>query len=116
VEDHEDSAAIAARLLRGRGYQVVVAGTIRAALSEAAAQKIDLALCDIGLPDGQGSDLMRELRAKYAMPGIALTGFAMDDDRQASDACFSARLLKPIDFGELCRVVEEVLSRGDLGR
>ena len=102
---------VAARLLRGRGYDVVIAASIKSALTAAEGNEIDLALCDIGLPDGDGCDLMRELRAKYSMRGIAPTGYAMDDDdNRVSEAGFSSRLVKPIDFDALCRVVENVLA------
>lgn len=112
VEDHADTADVAARLLRGRGYDVVVAASIKTALTAAEGNDIDLALCDIGLPDGDGCDLMRELRNRYSMRGIALTGYNMDDDDdRVSQAGFDSRLVKPIDFDALCRVVEHVLSR-----
>jgi CheY-like chemotaxis protein len=111
VEDHADTADVAARLLRGRGYDVVIAASIKSALTAAEGNEIDLALCDIGLPDGDGCDLMRELRAKYSMRGIALTGYNMDDDEnRVEQAGFTSRLVKPIDFEALCRVVENVLA------
>jgi CheY-like chemotaxis protein len=111
VEDHADTADVAARLLRGRGYDVIVAQSIKSALTAAESNEIDLALCDIGLPDGDGCDLMRELRAKYSLRGIALTGYNMDDDAdRVEQAGFSSRLVKPIDFEALCRTVENVLS------
>ena len=67
VEDHEDSAKTLARILNTQGDAVTIAGTLSEARAAAAAQPFDVMICDIGLPDGDGSDLMREFTGKYTV-------------------------------------------------
>ena len=109
VEDHEDTAYVAAKLLRHHGYEVVVAGSIKTALTAAAGRHIDMALCDVGLPDGDGYQLMKELHQIYALPCVAMTGFVMGDEEALDRAGVFRRLAKPVDFGDLRRAVEDAL-------
>jgi CheY-like chemotaxis protein len=122
VEDHPDTANVMARMLRRSGFQVTVATTIAQALAETeVAQKtindsgrshpIRLVISDLGLPDGSGHELMRELAATYGLRGIALSGFGMEDDVQrAADAGFSRHLTKPVDFETLLSNIRELLA------
>lgn len=69
-------------------------------------------ISDLGLPDGSGLDLMRQLRTEHGLRGIALTGYGMEDDvRETGDAGFSDHLTKPVDVqmleGAIRRVVRE---------
>ena len=114
AEDHMDTAAILLRLLRRMGHEVIHANTLRSALelaqSETATTRLDLVMSDLGLPDGSGLDLMRELSTKYQLPGIALSGFGMDSDVQQSiEAGFSHHLIKPIDISVLRTTIAEVM-------
>ena len=62
----------------------------------ASREVFDLLISDIGLPDGNGCDLMAELRDRQGLVGIALTGYGMDEDVDRSQAAgFSAHLSKP---------------------
>ena len=61
VEDHEPTLKVLARLLRKQGHEVHTAGSVRAALALAATQLFDPVISDIGLPDGNGIDLMVQL-------------------------------------------------------
>ncbi|HYX26396.1 MAG TPA: ATP-binding protein, partial [Thermoanaerobaculia bacterium] len=77
VEDHTDTAEALAALLEGLGYRVTVAATVAGALAAAGAAEetadgIDLVISDLGLPDGSGLDLMRELARRHRLSGIAL--------------------------------------------
>jgi CheY-like chemotaxis protein len=57
---------------------------------------------DLGLPDGSGLTLMRELRDRYGLAGIAVSGYGTEEDRrQSADAGFSAHLTKPITVDRL---------------
>ena len=115
MEDHAESARVAARLLAGAGFHVVTTGDVHSARAAASQGQFNLVLCDIGLPDGDGCELMRELQSLYALPGIALTGYSMPaDDARIDAAGFAARLLKPIDFGDLCRAIDQVLATADV--
>ena len=96
VEDHADSANVLAMLLRAEGHAVKIANCVVAATRLAAEQPFDLLLCDLGLPDGSGLDLMRQLKSRYRIKGIALTGSAMDEDVAACrEAGFDAHVSKP---------------------
>jgi CheY-like chemotaxis protein len=111
VEDHEDSAGSLARLLAKWGYSAKVANNIAQARVLASENRFDLMVCDLGLPDGDGCDLMRELFQQYQIKGIALTGYGQPDDvRRATDAGFAAHLLKPVEISRLQMLVEQVAS------
>ena len=109
VEDHQPTLQVLARLLRKQGHQVETASTVEAALEFAGCQRFDLVISDIGLPDGNGVDLMIELTRAYGLRGIALSGYGTDEDlARTRNAGFIAHLVKPIDFNRLNRVLEQV--------
>jgi CheY-like chemotaxis protein len=63
----------------------------------ARANEFDLLVSDIGLPDGAGYQLMEELRQHCPIPGIALTGYGMEQDVSRSQAAgFAVHLTKPV--------------------
>ncbi|HEX9671606.1 MAG TPA: response regulator, partial [Thermoanaerobaculia bacterium] len=118
VEDHPDTAAAMADLLRGIGHRVTTAASVEAALAAAAAVErqggngggggIDLVVSDLGLPDGSGYDLMRELARRYGLRGIALSGYGMEDDvQQSREAGFERHLTKPVDLRSLDAAIRE---------
>jgi CheY-like chemotaxis protein len=108
VEDHQPTLQVLARLLRRQGHHVETASTVEAARDFAAREEFDLVISDIGLPDGNGVDLMMELTRDYGLRGIALSGYGMDKDlARTKNAGFIAHLIKPIDFERLNRVLEE---------
>ena len=107
VEDHADSADAARELLADASCQVVAAGSLAEALEAAGIQTFDLVLSDLGLPDGSGLDLMRDLRDRYGLRGIALTGYGMEDDiRRSREAGFVDHLVKPITYDRLVRAID----------
>lgn len=111
VEDHQPTLQVLARLLRKQGHDVQTASTVEAARDFAANQEFDLVISDIGLPVGNGVDLMTELTRDYGLRGIALSGYGMDEDfARTRDAGFIAHLVKPIDFERLNHVLEQVAS------
>ena len=65
VEDHADTATALSRLLRRTGHTVSVAASVADAVQVNEGGNIDLLICDIGLPDGDGRDLLRQLRGKH---------------------------------------------------
>src|SRR5262249_39848226 len=106
VEDHEDSLAATAKLLRRSGYEGVTGRNPAQAPGGRAAQRGDLRHCAPGLPDGTGTDLLRELKDAYGVRGIAVTGFgAAGDENILRDAGFHAYLRKPVQFTELLAAV-----------
>lgn len=97
VEDHEPTRQALAQLLIRRHYDVVEAGSVGEAMTAAEARKFDLLITDIGLPDGDGYQLMRALGRSQNIKGIALTGYGMDADIERSRlAGFAIHLTKPI--------------------
>jgi CheY-like chemotaxis protein len=111
VEDHEDSAKIMVRLLGANGYQVSSAGTVADALNLARQQPFDLVISDLGLPDRSGLDLMRELKSDRAIPAIALSGYALDDDvAKCIEAGFSEHITKPVNFQSLLNAISRLLA------
>lgn len=111
VEDHPDSAEALGRALRKRGFEVGFAGSVQAGVVAFEAERPDLVICDIGLPDGTGLDLMSRLRPLGSVRAIALSGFGMDQDvRRSREAGFSAHLTKPVDFSRLLVAVNSVLN------
>jgi PAS domain S-box-containing protein len=113
VEDHGDSAAILTRLLTRRGYQVQRAGDVATALSLAQAERFDLLISDLGLPDGSGYDVMRELvNSGRRPPAIALSGYGMAEDiHRSHEAGFDEHLTKPVDIQALWDAVDRVVAK-----
>jgi PAS domain S-box-containing protein len=119
VDDHLDTLEIMALLLRNSSFEVDEAGDVRSALSVAAQRAeaaggrppFDLVVSDLGLPDGSGLDLMQELRDRYGLQGIALSGYGMQDDvRKSREAGFVEHLVKPVTFQTLQAAIERVLG------
>jgi two-component system CheB/CheR fusion protein len=114
VEDHADTAAAMAELLREMGHRVTVAHSVATGLAaaEASSGGIDLVLSDLGLPDGTGLDLMSELHGRYGVKGIALSGYGMEDDvRRSLEAGFERHLTKPVNLQALQSAIQET-ARG----
>ena len=109
VEDHEPTRIALTRLLVRRKFEVFSAASCAEASAIAARERVDLLLSDVGLPDGSGYDLMRELRLAHGLRGVALTGYGKDEDIAFSrDAGFTAHLTKPIDVRSLDKVLREL--------
>ena len=102
VEDHEPTRTTLAGLLLRRRYEVAAAATAAEARALADARTFDLLITDIGLPDGNGYDLMNELAKKSRLRGIALTGYGMEHDvARSENAGFDAHLTKPVRIQSL---------------
>ena len=106
VEDHEPTRKALASMLVRRHYIIQAAGSVAEARKIAEKDKIDFVISDIGLPDGSGNDLMIELNDRFALKGIALTGYGMEKDIQSSLAAgFVAHLTKPVHIQALEKVL-----------
>ncbi len=111
VEDNCETGALLCKILERRGYQVDYGATMEAALELAKRFSYDLLLSDIGLPDGSGLELMQALQKTARIPGIAMSGFGMDDDlRRSRDAGFSEHLTKPISIAKLEEAIEKITA------
>jgi signal transduction histidine kinase/CheY-like chemotaxis protein len=111
VEDHVDTAKVMRRLLSDSGHQVETAGTVASALRMLDGGPVDLLISDVGLPDGSGLDLMREVAIRYHLKGIALSGFGAEEDVQRSLAAgFAAHLTKPVPISTLRQTINHVAA------
>lgn len=111
VEDHVPSRDVLGALLGKRGFEIHSAGSVADARELAGQKNFDLLISDLGLPDGDGHQLMNALRASQPdLKGIALTGYGMEADLAHTLASgFSAHLVKPVNMRELERVIASLL-------
>jgi DNA-binding response OmpR family regulator len=111
VDDHVDTCAVIERLLAARGHAVTVAHDMKSALEQAAGNKFDLLISDVGLPDGSGMELMASLNASSPVTGIAMSGFGTNVDVERSlEAGFSRHLVKPVTMERLNAALEAVMN------
>ena len=111
VEDHDDTARTLARLLQSQGYEVKTAGLVASALEALRREAFDLLLCDIGLPDGTGFQLIEEVRKDWRTPALALSGFGMEEDVAKSKAAgFEGHLTKPVNFQKLEAAIRQLTA------
>ena len=111
VDDHDDSVELLRMLLVRRGFEVSLAGSVSAALVAAEAAPVDVLVSDIGLPDGSGCDLLRQLRARAPapLPAIALSGMDRATDvERAREAGFDEYLAKPVAIAQLVEALRRV--------
>ena len=112
VEDEALSGLMIEGELEARGWHTALAWTAEAALREARAGRFDLALVDLGLPDMDGAELVRRLRA--VDPGMAVvvcTGYAAEDAKLRGLPDGTAVLRKPCLAPDLLRAVEAAVPR-----
>jgi PAS domain S-box-containing protein len=111
VEDHEPTRITLAHLLTRRQYKVLAARSAAEARDISAREKVDLVISDVGLPDGNGNELMKELWERFGLKGIALTGYGMEHDVEDSLASgFVTHLIKPVNVRSLEKALEEFKS------
>ena len=106
VDDDKDARELAGRILRDHGAQVALAASVREALGCLVEREPRLLVSDIGLPEQDGYDLIRQVRQLDsplgALPAIALTAFAREQDRQrVLEAGYQAYLTKPVNARQL---------------
>jgi signal transduction histidine kinase/CheY-like chemotaxis protein len=117
VDDHPDTCAALERLLKLRGHRVAAAHSMRGALEIAGQDSFDLLISDVGLPDGNGMDLLRYVRAQQPIRGIAISGFGMDADINKSlEAGFSDHLVKPVKLEKLEAAIARVMANAPAER
>ena len=115
VDDDQDTLNVLRRLLAREGHAVVVAKSVAAGVEAARAERVDLLISDIALPDGSGCELMTAVKALHGVPGIALSGYVDDDDkRRAADAGFCVHLDKPVRFDDVLQAIEDCLDDNPL--
>jgi signal transduction histidine kinase len=111
VEDHEATQDVLARLLTRSGHQVTLTATMQEGLAAYAAGHFDAVISDLGLPDGTGLELMREIQRQRPVPGIALSGYGMEEDlRKTKEAGFVAHLVKPVNIDQLRQLLQKITT------
>jgi signal transduction histidine kinase/DNA-binding response OmpR family regulator len=112
LEDHVDTNDSLTMLLELRGYSVVSAFNVRSAVELAGLHEIDVLISDLGLPDGNAGEVMREVATRHAAVGIALSGYGMEEDMRVSRGHgFDHHLVKPVEVGRLESLLREIASR-----
>jgi len=113
IEDDARLAAMVAEYLGGVGYRVEVAGTGRAGLERLAREPFDAAVLDLMLPDMDGLDVCRELRARSPLPVLMLTARGDAADRIVGlEMGADDYLPKPFEPRELLARLRAILRRG----
>jgi CheY-like chemotaxis protein len=108
VENHEDTRFLLGLLLEQLGHTVLSATTLAETLEALPDAECDVLISDIGLPDGNGWELMARLGADAPRYAVAMSGFGMVSDRQRSLAAgFRHHLLKPVEPNQLERLLDE---------
>jgi signal transduction histidine kinase/ActR/RegA family two-component response regulator len=120
VDDNIDAARSLGSLLRLMGFPVEIAHDAAGALRSAATCPPAVALLDLGMPDTDGYEVARRLRAQFPPDElllIAVTGWTQDQHRQrANEAGFDHHLAKPVDPAELRELLERFWERRNLAR
>jgi signal transduction histidine kinase/ActR/RegA family two-component response regulator len=113
VDDHADTCEALKRLLATHGHTVTVRHDMRSALETAQNDQFDLLICDVGLPDASGVELMRRLRGNSSIRGIAISGFGTMADIEKSVAVgFSEHLVKPLNAERLEAAIQTAIAAG----
>ncbi|MBB3225196.1 hybrid sensor histidine kinase/response regulator [Pseudoduganella umbonata] len=112
VDDNVDAAAMLSMILEASGHQVAAENEARRALERASREAPDVCLLDIGLPEMDGHELARRLRAQPTTANavlIAVTGYGQKNDREkALAAGFDHHFTKPVDVKKLSLILSEI--------
>jgi PAS domain S-box-containing protein len=115
VDDNEDAASMLAMLLEASGHRVMVEHSSRAALERARQQAPQVCILDIGLPEMNGIELAKRLRAQPETAHsllIAVTGYGQHQDREQTRAAgFDHHLVKPADIKQLGAMIAGAKNR-----
>jgi PAS domain S-box-containing protein len=116
VDDNEDSAQTMAMMLELAGHRTTVAHDGMEALAAVRRSKPHIVLLDLGLPEMDGFEVARRIRADLALDDVilvAMTGYGHEEDRRRTAAAgFTHHLVKPVDPAALMRVIASAECEG----
>lgn len=116
VENHDDTRTYLVAYLESCGHEVQTATSMHAALEVLTTAQVDVLLCDIRLPDGDGWQLMRRMGEMSDSPpfGIAMSGYGSDADREKSRVVgYRHHLVKPFLPDDLDALIMEAATHGE---
>jgi len=119
VEDDEDSRKLLGTMLKRNGARVTSTKSAKEALSVFDNELPDVMISDIGMPEQDGYELIRKLRAMPPekggrIPAIALTGYASKKDRErALAAGYHQHIAKPIEQADMIKAIAALVGRND---
>jgi two-component system KDP operon response regulator KdpE len=117
LEDEREIRQFVRMSLETEGWLVCEAGTVKQGLIEAGTRRPDLVIADLGLPDGDGVDFIRELRTWSGVPIIVLSARTQESDKVAAlDAGADDFITKPFGVAELLARTRANLRRVRAGR
>jgi two-component system KDP operon response regulator KdpE len=112
VEDDAETRRSIAAFLRARGHSVRETGSAADALLQFASARPDLLLLDLGLPDGDGTAIVRQVRREATTPILIVSARDREADKIAAlDAGADDYVTKPVGMGELAARIQAVLRR-----
>jgi two-component system, OmpR family, KDP operon response regulator KdpE len=112
IEDERQIRRFVRTALEAEGWSVIEAETMRQGLADTGARKPDLIILDLGLPDGDGMEFIRELRGWSKIPVIVLSARVGEQDKiEALDGGADDYLTKPFGVGELLARVRAASRR-----
>jgi PAS domain S-box-containing protein len=109
VDDHLDTRRVLSRLLTKFGHEVATADSAQGAMKLLESRRFDALVSDIGLPDGNGYNLVREAKRRQPLKAVALSGFGTEADiRRSLEAGFDYHVTKPVDLNGLRSLLEKI--------
>jgi CheY-like chemotaxis protein len=114
VENHEDTVRYMQLYLQQLGYEVAVAADMSKALQEIPKSQCDVLISDIGLPDGDGWQLMELLGSNRPRFAIAMSGYGTgNDQRKSRDVGYDHHLVKPFTPDALLALLRQAEKMKD---
>lgn len=115
IEDDPDTLEMLSATLKSRGFRITAFESAAETLRVAPQNSVDLIISDIGMPEVDGFEMIKQLRGLpgyKSVPAIALSGYASQKDIKAALAAgFNAHISKPVDPSELATIVTKLLKK-----